>query len=86
MPNEQNIQINKDDTYLLRPLIVNQAYLRTILETQTKILAHLEDKDPEKVFEELNDSVNENIKFVADTHREQFSEVYKKDNEGEKQN
>ena len=42
-----------DLTALLILLLKNQAMLETIYETQSHIIARLEDRDPEEVYEEM---------------------------------
>ncbi|MFK7843895.1 MAG: hypothetical protein AB8G77_01245 [Rhodothermales bacterium] len=42
-----------DQTALLILLLKNQAMLETIYETQSQIIAKLEDRDPEDVYKEM---------------------------------
>ena len=45
--------IDVDLTAMLILLIKNQAMLETIYETQSHIIAKLEERDPEEVYEEM---------------------------------
>ncbi|MFH5832031.1 hypothetical protein ACG2F4_04240 [Halalkalibaculum sp. DA3122] len=76
MSTEEMFKVKQDLTPLANASLINQGFLRTILETQSKILAHIEGREQEQVIEGLYDRVNENICHAVEQHREKFPEVY----------
>lgn len=76
MLSEDYVKINQDLTPLANIGLVNQGFLRTILETQSVILAHLEGTDHEEVIEALYERVNEDIRNAIDQHQEKFPGIY----------
>ena len=62
--------LDVDLTAMLILLIKNQAMLETIYETQSHIIASLEDRDPEVVYEEMIEKQNHIEKQLLKLYRE----------------
>ena len=62
--------LDVDLTAMLILLIKNQAMLETIYETQSQIIARLEERDPEEVYEEMIEKQNHIEKQLLKLYRE----------------
>lgn len=62
--------IDVDLTAMLILLIKNQAMLETIYETQSHIIARLEERDPEEVYEEMIEKQEHIEKQLLKLYRE----------------
>ena len=62
--------LDVDLTAMLILLIKNQAMLETIYETQSHIIAKLEDRDSEEVYEEMIEKQNHIEKQLLKLYRE----------------
>ena len=62
--------LDVDLTAMLVLLIKNQAMLETIYETQSHIIARLEERDPEEVYEEMIEKQNHIEEQLLKLYRE----------------
>ena len=62
--------IDVDLTAMLILLIKNQAMLETIYETQSHIIARMEERDPEEVYEEMIEKQEHIEKQLLKLYRE----------------
>lgn len=76
MSSDNVLKFDQDITPLANISLINQGFLRTILETQSKILAYMEDRDQEEVIEGLYSRVNEDIRHAIDQHQAKFPGAY----------
>ena len=65
-----------DLSFLGMPIVQNQAYLRTILHTQARILAKLEERDVKEVQEQLLDRVIQEGKLVVKALNKRFPDDF----------
>ena len=64
-----NTQISQE---LLHKVILNQAYLATILKAQAQILSLLEAKSMEGIYMDMNEQINQTVKGLHGLMEEKY--------------
>lgn len=64
--NQQDKPISDNEPTLIEVLRQNQTYLKTVLETQERILAHLEHKNIKSIQKEISESLDKHYEEIKD--------------------